>query len=215
MINIMLVDDHQIVRDGIKSHLERTNKYKVVAEAVDGLDALDMIKEVAPDLIIMDIHMKQMDGITCTKEISRDYPNIKVLALTMHNESQYIKQMLAAGAAGYLLKNCDQEELTLAIDKIISEGSYFSPQVTKLIMNKLTGVTQKTKKTNEIPLTDRELEVLHLILKEFSNKEISGKLFIGLRTVDAHKRNLLEKTGSKNVAGLVLYAVRHQLFNDL
>ncbi len=211
----MLVDDHQIVRDGIKSHLERTNKYKIVAEAINGLDALDLIKESTPDLIIMDIHMKQMDGITCTKEISRNHPHIKVLALTMHNESQYIKQMLAAGAAGYLLKNCDQEELTLAIDQITKEGSYFSPQVTKAIMNTLTGTPEKAKKTIEIPLTDRELEILHLILKEFSNKEISEKLFIGIRTVDAHKRNLLEKTGSKNVAGLVLYAVKHELFNDL
>lgn len=215
MITIMLVDDHQIVRDGIKSHLEKINNYKIIAEASNGKEALDILKNTIPHLIIMDIHMDEMGGITCTKKILEKYPKIKVLALTMHKESQYIKQMLSAGAHGYLLKNCDQKELIIAIDQIIKNNSYYSPQVTKVIMNNISGKAEKTKQAHQIPLTDREIEVLHLILKEYSNKEISQNLFIGLRTVDAHKRNLLEKTGSKNIAGLVLYAINNHLFEDL
>ncbi len=211
----MLVDDHKLIRDGVKSYLERNKNFQVVAEATNGKEAIELLKAVQVDLIIMDINMKVMDGISCTKEVLRLYPEKKVLALTMLNESQHIKQMLAAGAAGYLLKNCDEEELITAINSIINLGSYYSPQVTKTIMNNLSGNKPKVVLNDQIPLTDREKEVLHLILKEYANKEIAKTLFISPRTVDAHKRNLLEKTGSRNTAGLVLYAINNQIFDDL
>jgi len=211
----MLVDDHKLVRDGVKSYLERNNNYKIVAESANGKEALELLKTTKVDLIIMDINMDVMDGITCTKKITSLYPEKKVLALTMLNENQYIKQMLAAGASGYLLKNCDETELTTAIDSIVKYGTYYSPQVTKTIMGGFSGNKDKPAKGVQIPLTDREKEVLKFILKEYSNREIAESLFISPRTVEAHKRNLLEKTKSRNTAGLVLYAVNNHIFDDI
>ncbi len=212
----MIVDDHKLVRDGIRSHLEMIPNYDIVAEAANGKAALAQLETIQPDLILMDVNMDGMDGISCTREITKQYPAIRVLALSMLNENQFIKQMLAAGAAGYLLKNCDEEELKRAIDTIIAGGTYYSPQVTKIIMSSLhRGPKKAPPKGMSIPITEREMEVLRLILREYTNKEIADALYISPRTVDAHKRNLLEKTGAKNVAGLVLYAINQQLFDDL
>ncbi len=216
MIKILLVDDHKIVRDGIRAQLDSDHKYWIVAEASDGNEALDLLEKHKIDLIIMDINMNGMDGITCTEEVKKRYPDKRVLALTMLSENQHIKQMLKAGASGYLLKNCEEDELKNAINMIFEGGTYFSPEVTKIVMNNLSNQKPLGAKNRgiQIPLTQREKEVLRLILKECSNKEIAEKLFISQRTVDAHKRNLLEKTGSKNIAGLVLFAVNNQLFED-
>lgn len=211
----MLVDDHKLVIDGVKSLLEKNENYQIVAEAANGEEALDYLKSIQVDLILMDINMEVMDGITCAKEIKRVYPDKKILTLTMLDENQYIKRMLAAGASGYLLKNCKEEELNIAIDSIMSDGSYFSPEVTNIIMRNLQGVKFKTRRVVGIPITDREKEVLRLILKEYTNKEIAEALYISSRTVEAHKRNLIEKTGSKNIAGLVLYSINNQLFDDI
>lgn len=217
MIKIILVDDHKLVRDGIRSQLDNDHKYWIVAEASNGFEALDLLEKHKVDLIIMDINMDKMDGITCTEEVKKRYPEKSVLALTMLNENQHIKQMLKAGASGYLLKNCEEDELKNAIHTIYEGGTYFSPEVTRVVMNNLRSQKPSNAKnrTIRIPLTQREKEVLRLILKEYTNKEIAEELFISQRTVDAHKRNLLEKTGSKNVAGLVLFAVNNQLFDDL
>lgn len=216
MVRLLLVDDHQLVRDGVRSHLERYQEYKIVAEASDGQEALQILETEAIDIILMDINMTGMDGISCTKEIRKRFPNSKVLALTMLNEPQYIKQMLAAGAAGYLLKNCQAEELIIAINSIINNDTYYSPHVTQIVMSSMSKNTAKASTpVRNIPLTDREIDVLKLILKEYSNKEIAEELFISPRTVDAHKRNLLEKTGSKNIAGLVIYSINNSLVTDL
>lgn len=217
MIRIVLVDDHKLVRDGIRSQLTNgDHPYQIVAEAANGVEALEVLKNVEADLVIMDINMDLMDGISCTEKIGRLYPHLKVLALTMLNENLHIKQMLKAGASGYLLKNCEENDLKNAINTIYEGGTYYSSEVTRVIMNSFSGQKgNSSKKGERIPLTRRENEVLQLILKEFTNKEIAEELFISLRTVDAHKRNLLEKTRSKNVAGLVLYAINHQLFDDL
>lgn len=219
MIKIVLVDDHKLVRDGIRAQLENDPKYWIVAEASDGQEALDIIEQetTKTHIVVMDINMDGMDGITCTELLLKRFPDKKVLALTMLTENQHIKQMLKAGASGYLLKNCEEDELKNAIDTLHEGGTYFSPEVTRIIMNNLSGNKNATfrRKSSHIPLTQREKEVLRLILKEYSNKEIAAELYISQRTVDAHKRNLLEKTNSKNVAGLVLFAVNNQIFNDL
>lgn len=216
MIKILLVDDHKIVRDGIRARLDSDMRFLILDEASDGQEALDKLVSSRIDIVIMDINMDGMDGITATEKINTDFPHIKVLALTMLSENQHIKQMLKAGASGYLLKNCEEEELKNAILTIQEGGTYYSPEVTKVIMNSLANTKSKPSRTSlQIPLTDREKEVLRLILKEYSNKEIAEELFISVRTVDAHKRNLLEKTHSKNIAGLVLFAINNQLYDDL
>ncbi|NVK83840.1 MAG: response regulator transcription factor [Cytophagia bacterium] len=216
-VKIMLVDDHKMIREGIKTYLAEDPKYDIVGEAKNGIDCLKQLENLEVDLILTDLHMPEMDGIELAREVKEKHPDIKLIALTMMGESQHIKQMLAEGALGYLLKNCGETEVKLAIQNVMMGGTYYSPEVTNIIMNNIRKVKPKSGSNvaMEMPLTDREKEVLKLILKEYTNQEIADELFISVRTVDAHKRNLLDKTGSKNVAGLVIYAIDRQLFDDL
>jgi DNA-binding NarL/FixJ family response regulator len=216
-IKVILVDDHKLIRDGIKAHIEEDNRFEVVGEAGNGADALLIIKNVTADVVLMDINMDVMDGIECTAKITELYPNIKVLALTMLAENQHIKEMLKAGAVGYLLKNSTEQEIKQGIISVYNGMPYYSSDVLHTVMNSLASPLSNKKKKSKfeptIPLTDREKEVLVLIIKEFSNQEIADKLFISKRTVDAHKRNLLEKTGAKNVAGLVIFALNNSIID--
>lgn len=213
----MLVDDHKMIREGIKTYLAEDPKYDIVGEAENGIDCLNQLENLEVDLILTDLHMPEMDGIELAKKVKERYPDLKLIALTMMGESQHIKQMLAEGALGYLLKNCGETEVKLAIQNVMMGGTYYSPEVTNIIMNNIRKVKPKSggNVAMEMPLTDREKEVLKLILKEYTNQEIADELYISVRTVDAHKRNLLDKTGSKNVAGLVIYAIDRQLFDDI
>lgn len=217
--NILLVDDHKIIREGIKHYLESIENVNVIGEAQNGNQALEWLKTNAQDVTIalLDIGMDGMNGIELCGEISEKYPHIKSIALSMFSEPHHIKQMMQSGAKGYLLKNSTQEELKEALEAVASGKTFFTSEVTNIVMSSMTGNSKKSysKVSVEMPLTERELEVLELIMKEFSNNEIADALFISPRTVDAHKRNLLEKTGSKNLAGLVMYAVHHRLFDDL
>lgn len=210
-IKILLVDDHDIIRDGIRALLEDEVGFKIVAEAENGIKALEACKEHEDlDIIIMDISMPEMNGIKATEKIKEDYPDIKVLALTMMDEDQHIRQMIEAGASGYILKSSDREELVTAITRILDGSHYFSEDAAyNVMMDIVKNADKPDKETSE--LTERELEVLELIVKEMTNQQIADKLFISIRTVDAHRRNLLQKTGAKNTAGLVTYAVKNNL----
>jgi len=214
-VSILLIDDHEMVRKGLRALLERNKNYSVNAEAENGKEALLLLNKMSFDVILTDISMPVVDGIAFTKEVINAYPEQKIIALTMMDESIHIKQMLRAGASGYLLKNCGLEEITLAIDKVVEGEKYFTPKITMTVMDHFISQKKKEKHVERFPLSARENEVLHLIVKELSNQEIADRLFISPRTVEVHKRNLIDKTGSKNVAGLVLYAVNHQLFNDI
>ncbi|NQY10121.1 MAG: response regulator transcription factor [Flavobacteriales bacterium] len=216
-IKIILVDDHKVIRDALTSYLNNDEEFEIIAEASNGNDAIELARTTVADIFIMDINMGEPDGIQCTKEIKKINPNIKILALTMFNESQHIKQMMNAGASGYLLKNVGVEEVKTAIKNVYQGNIYYSSEVTETVMNSLQEkkVSTSSKFITDIPLTEREKEVLQLIIEEFSNKEIANKLFISSRTVDAHKRNLLEKTNSKNIAGLVVYAINNKVFDWL
>lgn len=214
-VRILLVDDHSMIREGLKSFLEEAD-ISVVAEAKNGIEALEKLDEIEVDVVVSDIMMPEMDGIDLAREISQKHPSLHVLALTMMNESYNIKKMLNAGALGYLLKDCTQEELIQAIKTVAEGRNYYSGEVTQIIMEGFgSKPKEKSRVVHEIALTERELEILHLICKEKSNPEIAEELFVSVRTVETHKRNLLEKTGCKNVAGLVLYAVERNLFEDL
>ncbi|MBV6642729.1 MAG: response regulator transcription factor [Cyclobacteriaceae bacterium] len=210
--SIILVDDHKIIRDGLKMYFTDNDDYVIEAEAENGVEALEILSKQTFDLVITDISMPEMDGITLAQEIKEKYPDQKVMALTMMGENQHIKHMLAAGVNGYILKNSDKSEIMTAIKTILNGENYYSGSVTKIIIDGIAGKKKPTQRlTLETPLTTREKEVLKLIVKEFSNKEIADQLFISVRTVDAHKRNLLEKTGCKNIAGLVVYALEHNI----
>jgi len=215
-INVLVVDDHKIVRDGILSLLQDEPDIFVISQAENGKDALEKIPKVSPHLVLIDISMPVMNGIDCAREITKKYPEIKVLALTMLNELEHIKNMLSAGAMGYLLKNSGKEELVTAIKTVIAGQNYFSTEVKDMIMMEMVKKKSSPGKIigEKVPLTSRELDVLELILKEFTNQEIAAKLFISVRTVDAHRRNLLEKTGARNTAGLVKFALENHLFDN-
>jgi DNA-binding NarL/FixJ family response regulator len=216
-IKVFLVDDHKLIRDGIKAHFDEDERFEVVGEAPNGADALARLTQIAADVVLMDINMDVMDGIECTTRISELYPDIKVLALTMLAENQHIKEMLKAGAVGYLLKNSTEQEIKQGIISVNNGLPYYSPEVMQTVMNSLASPISNKKKKSKfeptIPLTDREKEVLVLVIKEFTNQEIADKLYISKRTVDAHKRNLLEKTGAKNVAGLVIFALNNGIID--
>lgn len=213
-VRIFLVDDHPMVIDGLLGYLEDKSLYNIVGTASNGITALEKLQEIETDIVLTDIQMPHMDGIELAKELLRRNPAQKVIALTMFNEPQLIKRMLQVGVMSYVLKSSGKREIQQAIDIVMQGGQYYSAEVTHVIMNKLRGVGQKAAVSNSPALTEREMEILHLILKQQTNQEIAEELFISARTVEAHKRNLLEKTGSKNVAGLVLYAIDHQLFED-
>ncbi|KXX71383.1 response regulator transcription factor [Flammeovirga sp. SJP92] len=214
-IKLILVDDHIMIREGLKSFLHQ-DQFLIVGEANNGQEALELLKENEVNVVVTDIMMPEMDGIELSKAITREYPDVQVLALTMMNENYNIKKMLSAGAKGYVLKDCTQDDLRNAIKTVAQGKPFYSSEVTNIIMEGLSSIPSSKKRvSSEIPLTGREKEILHLICKEYSNQEIANELFISTRTVETHKRNLLEKTGVKNVAGLVLYAIERKLFDDL
>lgn len=212
-IKVLLVDDHKIVRDGIKLMLKSQPGIDVVAETDDGKKVIELLENTPVDVIVMDINMPEMNGIQAAKIVKKEYPDIKILALTMSSDDSHIRQMVQAGASGYIMKSAGRDELTEAIQDVMSGKHYFSDQATQSIMMDLVKNKGKSSAPDPVHITDRELEVLQMIVKEHTNQEIAEKLYISPRTVDAHRRNLLQKTGARNTAGLVKYAFQNNLIN--
>lgn len=214
-INIVIADDHKIFRQGVTELLKREKDIVVVADLVtkDELDRI--IEKNIVDLVIMDIDMGEESGIDITRQLKKDHPEVRVLALSMHGDRNYVVRMLEAGASGYILKNAGKDEILDAIHTVASGNTYFSSQVSNALLEHISNpVLIKKKKPEDLPLTDREIEVLKLIAEENNNAEIAEKLFISVRTVDTHRRNLLDKLAAKNTAGLVKYAVKKGLVDD-
>ena len=208
--NILIADDHQLVIDGIKSMLVAETQYVFKNEANNGQQALEIIKVNPFDfqLLITDVSMPLLGGIELCKIIKTEYPHIKVLILSMHNSVNVIKDALAAEADGYMLKNTGQSELIHGIDRIIGNGTYFSQDILPIILNQF----QKEKTILAKPiLTQREKEVLELIVQEFTSKEIAEKLFISKQTVDSHRINIMQKTDCQNLVGLIKFAIHSGL----
>ena len=214
-VQILIVDDHQIIRDGIKALLNKADGIHIQAEAANGFEALKILEEHNEDLdlVVMDIKMPAMDGIEATHQVRERFPHIKVLALTMHDDEAHIVKMLQEGAAGYILKTTGKVELAEAIQKVAQGETYFDKQASEKILQFFSR-GQKPKQKNHFinpDLTSREIEVLKLIAEEYTNPEIAEKLYLSPRTVDTHRRNLLQKLHAKNTAGLVKYALKHDL----
>lgn len=211
-IRILIADDHKMFRDGIIALLKEEKEIEISGEAREGREVLDFLKDNPVDLVLMDVHMPEMNGIEATQKIKERYPKVEILGLTMSDEENHIIKMVEAGALGYIIKNTGRKELITAIKTIASGDSYFSKEVSQTIFNQLTEEKRgKSKKETGVPLTQREIDVLKLIAEEMTNLEIAEKLFISARTVDTHRRNLLQKLGVKNTAGLVRYAFKHKL----
>jgi DNA-binding NarL/FixJ family response regulator len=209
-IKVLIADDHKIIRVGLRGILAGEADIEVVGEAECGDDVFTVLKEQEADVVLMDIDMGASSGVDATAELKARYPEIKVLTLTQHEEQDLIINMLEAGASGYLLKNCGREELITAIHAVLRGDSYFSQTVSATLLRALT--TRKNHVArDQNDLTERELEVLTLIAQEYTNPEIAEKLFISVRTVDTHRRNLMEKLNAKNTAALVKYAISKHL----
>ncbi|GIV44185.1 MAG: DNA-binding response regulator [Bacteroidia bacterium] len=215
-IRVLIVDDHKIIRDGIKSLLEDAQNIEIVGEASNGLEAIEFFKKQPTDVVIMDIRMPEMGGIETTKFLTENYPNVKILALTMHDEEAFISKMLHAGASGYLLKNVGKEEFITAINKIYKGENYFSLEVatkmmTKFMSSKFNNNQDDDLQDSDLQLTKREIEVIKLIAEGLTSQDIADKLFISPRTVDTHRRNLLQKLNVKNTAELIKFAIKHNI----
>ena len=209
---ILLVDDHQIIRLAVRSLLTIEGRKFNIDEADNGKEALAMINPGQYDLVITDVSMPVMNGIELTQRIMQIDPKIKVLALTMLHDGLHIRQMLKAGVKGYLIKDSGLDELQNAIVVVLNGGIYYSPKAHQVVMESLI---PGPKKKSSASLSKRENEILYLLFQEFSNREIAEKLFISSRTVETHKRNIMEKTGARNLAGLVKYAMRNGLHIEL
>jgi len=210
-MKILLVDDHKIIRSVLATLLEEELNAEV-EQCNNGIEGINSFRKSSYDLLIVDINMPRMGGIEMVKLVRETDKEVRIIALSMMDDSVSIKKMLKAGTNGYVLKEGDTQELLRAIEEVNKGGKYYSPQVTETIMN---SIADGRKAYKEADLTKRELEVLQLIFHEKSNQEIADQLFISLRTVETHKHNIMEKTGSKNLAGLVKFAIREKLFDDL
>jgi DNA-binding NarL/FixJ family response regulator len=210
-IKILLADDHLMFREGLKAILEETPSLEVLAQASNGKQVLKLLETIKVDLIMLDLHMPVMNGTECMKEINNQYPDLPVIVLTMAADVIHIRNILAAGAKGYLLKNSSGAELLKAIEKVLSGEQYYDNRVSQIILDDFSGKKQSqvSEQSPKEILTNREIQILKMIAREESNKDIAQKLFISIRTVDAHRRNLLQKTGAKNTAGLTRYAIEH------
>ena len=218
-IRLILADDHKVVRDGLKRMIEQQESVDLVGEAENGQEVLDLLDGVDADVVLSDLNMPVMDGLELTEEVVKNFPETKVIILTMLDEPHYIKKLMGSGAEGYLFKNSGVEEVLEAIQKVHQGETYMSEEVTdglaQYVIKRKKNNPESSKFGMKVQLTDREMEVLGLIIKEYSNQEIADELYISVRTVDAHKRNLIEKTGSRNLAGLVMYAIAHELFDPV
>ena len=210
-IHILIADDHQIFREGLVSLFENEAHVQVVGEAKNTSEILHALAQQSIQVILMDVDMGISNGIDATTIVKEKYPEVQVLALTMHAEQEYILRMLDAGATGYILKNTGKQEMMTAIKAIAAGETYYSQQVSTTLIHHLRQPSPSKVKKEGIPLTKRELEVLRLIVEEYSNTEIAEQLFISIRTVDTHRRNLIQKLGVKNTAGLVKYAIQNAL----
>jgi DNA-binding NarL/FixJ family response regulator len=210
-IRILLADDHTILRDGIRALLEDQQDIEVIGEAEDGQSAVKMAAQLDPDIVIMDIAMPLLNGLEATRHIRRDSPQVKVLILTMHENEEYIRQVLAAGAFGYVLKDAAARDLMGAIRAVYNGEAVLSPAVTRLVIEDYLrwGDIQPMDASNE--LTSREREVLQLIAEGYTNKEIAEILCLSIKTIQSHRTNLMSKLDLHDRGDLIKYAIQKKI----
>lgn len=210
MIKVFIADDHQVLLDGLQTLLDTVEDLQVVGTAHNGREVLNFVEQNAVDVILLDINMPVLNGIETCKRVNKDYPDIKILALSMYEKASFIQQMLKNGAMGYILKNTGQDELVEAIRTVYGGEQYLSKVVSDTLMQSLIGKASTTRQY--IPeMTRREKEVLALIAKELTTQEISETLHISLNTVETHRKNLLSKFGVRNSVGLIKVALERGL----
>ncbi len=207
-IKILLADDHKLLREGLRALIEEQENMTVVAEAEDGRSAVQLAAKLSPDIIVMDISMPGLNGIDATRRITAESPGIKVIALSMHAERDFVVEMFKAGAAGYLLKDCAFEELILAIRAVSSKKAYLSSKLSDAMIKDYVNLFPKKKLSAFSALTAREREVLQLLAEGKSTREVAAKLNVSTKTVETFRRLIMEKLDIHSIAELTKYAIR-------
>ena len=210
-VKVLLVDDHAIIREGLRSLLEKQPDLEVVADVDDGRRAIELVRELSPDVVIMDVTMPRLGGIEATRQITGEFPAVKVIALSIHSRRPFVADMLQAGAAGYILKECLFDELVEAIHAVNGGARYLSPKITDVIVSDYVKRLSSDDASPLQSLTGREREVLQLVAEGKSTKEIAMELHVSTKTIEANRRQIMEKLGMHSVAELTKYAVREGL----
>lgn len=207
---LVIVDDHQIVIDGLRSLLKGYDQYEIVLESTHPSGVVQAIEHLQVDILLTDVMMPEMDGLELAKQVRLHYPSIKIIALSMNGEGSLVNQMIEeSDISGYLLKNIGQTEFITALNKIAGGGIYFSEDV----LQEMLKASERKKEDAEVNLTVREIEIIGLIEKEYSNKKIAEVLFLSERTVETHRKNIFRKTKTNSVIGLIKYAYEHKLIH--
>jgi two-component system response regulator NreC len=210
-IRILLADDHKITREGLRSLLDNQQDMEVVAEAEDGRTAVSLVREVVPSVVIMDVSMPDLNGVEATRQIIAQFPDVKIIGLSMHSDTLFVTEMLKSGASGYLLKDCAFDELALAIRTVVTGKTYLSPSISGVVVDDYLHRLSKADFSDSEVLTDREREVLQLLAEGKSTKQIALKLHISVKTVETHRRQIMNKLDIHTVAELTKYAIRKGL----
>ncbi len=208
-LRILIADDHKIVRDGLKSLLGTLAGLAVVGEAEDGHQALRLARELEPDLVIMDVTMAGLNGVEATRQLTALLPGVKVIALSMHSDPRYVVGMLKAGASGYLIKDCAFEELAKAVEAVMAGRTYLCPEVAEVVVKGFINVLERSPDPDQSEvLTPREREVLQMLAEGASARAIAERLHVSVKTVEAHRRNIMQKLGLHSLPELTKFALR-------
>jgi DNA-binding NarL/FixJ family response regulator len=210
-IRVLLADDHKIFRDGLRTMIEKDAGMEVVAEAENGRKAVKLAEKLSPNVIIMDVSMPDLNGIEATRKIIAGTSNVKVIALSMHSDRRFVLGMLEAGASAYLLKDCAFAELVSAIRQVAAGNTYLSPKIADVVVKGYLNKVSDTSLTTRTILTSREREILQLLAEGLSAKEIAAHLNLSIKTIETHRRNIMEKLEIHTIAELTKYAIREGL----
>jgi DNA-binding NarL/FixJ family response regulator len=212
-IRVLLADDHRILRDGIRALFDDQSDIEVVGEAEDGLKTVKMVAQLRPDVVVMDIAMPLLNGLEATRQIQRDHPRVKVLILTMHENEEYIRQVLAAGALGYVLKDAAARDLLGAIRAVYQGEAVLSPAITRLVIEDYLRWGDIRAEDTSDGLTPREREVLQLIAEGYTNKEMAEILSLSVKTIQSHRTNLMSKLDLHDRGELIKYAIQKKIID--
>jgi len=207
-IKILLADDHKITRDGLKSLLDSQNNMNVIGEAENGRQAVRLALDLAPDVIVMDINMPELNGIEATRQIVSELPGTKIIALSMYSDKRYVVGMLKAGVSGYLLKNCAFDELVSAISAVVANQNYMSQKIADTVMKDYASILESNDNSPVSSLTGREREVLQLIAEGLKTKDIAARIHVSVKTVETHRQQIMRKLNARSVVELTKIALR-------
>jgi DNA-binding NarL/FixJ family response regulator len=212
-IRLAIADDQHMFRKGVLAMLKDFPEVNVVIEANDGQDLMQQLKKKKVDVVLLDLQMPKMDGFETTEQITKKYPNIRIVVLSTYNEESFIRHLIAKGARGFILKDKDIEIVIDAVYSVLENGYYFNDNMSRALVKGFMAAETIRPTFKQVELSEREIQIVKLISKEYTAREIADKLFISTRTVDGHRERILEKTKAKNSVGIIMYAIKHHLLD--